>query len=275
MSGSFLMKRHLSQVRSALGPVSVSIVVPCCNEEAGLRHLKSKLDAARLLLEPTYVLTFILVDDGSTDGSWNVMCELFKEQSGCILLRHSTNRGIGAAILTGIRGAHTEIVCSIDADCSYDPCELEKLLPLLTCDVDLVTGSPYHPQGRVIGLPVWRLFLSRAASHLYRLVLGQRLHTYTSCLRVHRRRSILQLNLRAQDFLAMAEWIGRVVLQGGVVVECPVTLTQRVHGNSKMKTVPVLFRHFLLLSELLVIRIWQGLVGRPRALFRSLDLNES
>ena len=62
------------------------------------------------------------------------------------------------AIVTGLKHAETELVCSIDADCTYDPRQLPALLRTLTQDMAMVTASPYHPQGKVENVPAWRLW---------------------------------------------------------------------------------------------------------------------
>ena len=59
--------------------------------------------------------------DASRDGTWDLLHRLFGARSDTTLLRHDRNRGVAAAILTGLRAAGTEIVCSIDCDCTYDP----------------------------------------------------------------------------------------------------------------------------------------------------------
>ena len=253
----------------------MTIVVPCYNEAAGLRFLHDKLTRAVASLKHMYTVSLVLVDDGSTDGTWDLMQDLFASRPNCTLLRHFTNCGIGAAVLTGIREAKTETVCSIDADCSYDPCELEKFIPMLSRGVDLVTASPHHPFGAAAGISKRRLFLSKAASFTYRQILRQKLYTYTSCFRVYRRSSILKLNLRHSDFLGVAELVGKLDLQGGVVVECPTTLTTRVYGSSKMKTVRTLSRHLCLIAELLALKVQQALFHRPRSFARSFDFNEN
>jgi len=236
----------------------VTIVVPCFNEETGLVHLHRNLSAARSFLGQKYRLHFILVDDGSTDNTWKFIGELFGNDRDVTVLRHAANRGIGAAILTGIREARTEIVCSIDSDCSYDPRELAKMIPLLIPGIDLVTASPYHPQGQVLNVSVWRLFLSKTASRLYRLVLKQKLYTYTSCFRVYRRCAILKLDMKRERFLAVAELIAKLDLHGSVVIECPSRLSSRVYGASKMKVVRSVFGHLQLLCELAIHGTWQA-----------------
>ena len=240
-------------------PIEVTIIVPCYNEADGLLHLREKLVSAAFNLEPAYAASFLLVDDGSTDGTWELMQGLFANRPRWTLIRHPANRGIGAAIWTGIRAANTEIVCSIDADCSYDPCQLDKLIPRLGPGVALVTASPYHPAGAVIGVSRRRVFLSKVASFLYRKILRQKLYTYTSCFRVYRRSSILRLSLWRHDFLAIPELVGKLDLKSAVVVECPAALTARAYGGSKMKTLGVLLRHLHLMTELLGLRISQTL----------------
>ena len=171
------------------------------------------------------------------------------------LLRHDANRGVTAAILTGMRAAKTEIVCSIDSDCTYDPHELAVMIPLLAPGVDLVTASPYHPRGSVRNVPGWRLTLSRGASLLYRQVLQQKLYTYTSCFRVFRRSAILDLVIKRTGFLGVAEIIGQLDLRGSRIVEHPTTLAVRVFGFSKMRTLWTIAEHLGLLQDLLRQRL--------------------
>ena len=251
--------------------LGVSIVVPCFNEETALDQLHKSWSRVRAVLEPKYDLQLILVDDASTDATWGAMHALFQDEPNCSFIRHPANRGVSAAILTGIREAKTKIVCSIDSDCTYDPSELEKLIPMLRSGVDLVTGSPYHPLGEVLAVPGWRLFFSRTASRLYRLLLRQKLYTYTSCFRVYRRSAILKLKLRQNGFLGVAELIAKLDLQGLGVVECPTTLRARIHGTSKMKIGRAVIGHLSLLGELLCLKVGQALFHRRAANSQSLN----
>jgi hypothetical protein len=151
--------------------------------------------------------------------------------------------------MTGIRAADSEIVCSIDADCTYDPHELGGMIPLLVPGVDLVTASPYHPDGGVRNVAEWRLILSRGASSLYRRVLHNKLHTYTSCFRVYRRSAALSLTLTRRGFLGVMETIALLDLDGHRVVEYPTMLDVRMIGQSKMKVVRTIWGHLQLLTQ--------------------------
>jgi polysaccharide deacetylase family protein (PEP-CTERM system associated) len=245
---------RLASVRNRRVPVT--IVIPCFNEETSLEYLANTLRSVRVWLGRDYELAFVFVDDASTDGTWDLLHRLFASRSDTTLLRHDHNRGVAAAILTGLRAAGTEIVCSIDCDCTYDPHGLAEMIPRLAEGVDLVTASPYHPRGQVLNVPAWRLALSRTASRLYRLVLRQKLHTYTSCFRVYRRRALAGLAVSEDGFLGVTEMLARLDLQGSVVVEHPTTLEVRLLGQSKMKTLRSIAGHLRLLARLTVLRVF-------------------
>ena len=185
------------------------------------------------------------------------MQSVFGSNPNVRLVQHEQNSGVSAAILTGIRHSDTELVCSMDCDCSYDPLEFSRMLPLMTDDVDLVTASPYHPQGRVKNVPGWRLLLSKGLSTIYRIVLPQKLHTWTSCFRVYRKSAIEQLNLHESGFLGTAELVGQLCLNGSRIVEHPATLEVRIFGESKMKTFHTIAGHLRLVRQLVKQR-WGG-----------------
>lgn len=233
----------------------VSIVIPCYNEELILPYLDNTLKSVTALLEQNYSPRFIFVDDCSTDDTWNSLNRIFGSRPNISIVRHLNNRGVAAAIMTGIEKADTEIVCSMDCDCTYDPHELANMIPLLDAQTDLVTASPYHAQGSVRNVPPWRLTLSRGASFLYRQVLNQNLATYTSCFRVYRRSAVTSLKLQEDGFLGVAELLGKLDLGGSKIVEYPATLEVRLFGRSKMKLLKTILGHLRLLMRLLVLRL--------------------
>ena len=249
----------------------VSVVIPCFNEELILPYLSNTLKSVEAALEQDYELRFIFVDDSSTDATPQSLRQLFGSWPNSIFVRHTRNLGVAAAILNGIRHAETEIVCSIDCDCTYDPHELRNMIPLLTEGVDMVTASPYHPQGGVRNVPGWRLSLSKGASMLYRRVLRQRLYTYTSCFRVYRRHALAVLRLRETGFLGVAETLGRLDLSGAKIVEYPATLEVRLFGRSKMKVVRTIGGHLRLLVRLLAMRMGSRSNGNATARPASLE----
>ena len=230
--------------------VPVTVVVPCFNEAETLPYLLNTLESVGRELRHRYDLSWVFVDDGSRDGTWGVLQSLIGQRADCQLVRHAANQGIAHAILTGIGVAHDEFVCSIDADCTYDPHQLAELLPALEAGADLVTASPYHPDGHVRHVPGWRLVLSRTLSSMYSRRLHSSLHTYTSCFRAYRRSRFAGLALSNHGFLGIAEMLVRAVLGGAEVVEVPATLEVRLLGQSKLKVMRVIAGHLRLLRQL-------------------------
>lgn len=240
----------------------ISVIIPCYNEEASIPYLRRSLDELQAELAAEYDVQFILVDDGSRDKTWEMLRELFGSRADTLLIRHEHNRGVAAAISTGLEQAR-EIACSMDCDCSYDPHELKPMLALLTEGVDLVVASPYHPKGGVSNVPVWRVTLSRGASLLYQVVTGRRLNTFTSCLRVYRRTAAVATSLRYPGFLGIAELAGRFVLDGRAIVEHPAVLELRLFGRSKMKITKTIAGHLRLLTSLGWSRITRRAAAKP------------
>jgi polysaccharide deacetylase family protein (PEP-CTERM system associated) len=239
-------------------PTPVTLVVPFFNEEAALGYFSKALEKVELELSGTYALRFVFVDDGSSDHTWEMLHAQFGMRSDCLLLRHPSNLGVAAAIRSGIKHSSTEIVCSIDSDCTYDPSQLKKLIPELVAGVDLVTGSPYHPQGSVVNVPRWRLALSKSASFLYRQILRQKLYTYTACFRVYRRSVVNLISVEEGGFLGIPEMIGKLDLGGYKMCEVPATLEVRLLGRSKMKLLPLIFGHLALMARLLRMRLFSS-----------------
>jgi polysaccharide deacetylase family protein (PEP-CTERM system associated) len=227
----------------------VSIIIPCFNEEDSIGYLSRSLEGLKAELEPLYDVQFILVDDGSSDATWEKLNAFFGHRADSLLLQQEKNMGVAAALQRGLLSAH-EIACSIDCDCSYDPRELKPMLDLMVPGVDMVTASPYHPKGRVANVPGWRVGLSRGASLCYRMVTGRRLHTFTSCFRVYRRSLVLSYQLRNFGFLGVAELTGYLAISGRNIVEHPATLESRLFGVSKMKVLRTIAGHLSLLTWL-------------------------
>ena len=251
-----------SDLKQSVRP-AVTLVIPCYNEESTLPYLHRTMQSLKHELSRQWDLKILFVDDCSKDNTFELLKALFADDSDVRLVRHETNRGVSAGILTGINAATTEIVASIDADCSYDPHELAHMLPLMTRDVAMVTASPYHRDGKVSNVPGWRLILSHTLSMMYRALLKQKLSTWTSCFRIYRKQQIVDLPLVENGFLGTAELAAQLSLHGRKIVEHPATLEVRLFGFSKMKTVRTILSHLRLLSKV-VAEKWREPQGAAK-----------
>ena len=227
----------------------VAIVIPCFNEQDGVEQLEQRLRPVVYELARDLRVEVVFVDDGSTDQTRERLTAAFGGWEHVRIVPHDRNRGITAAMLTGIQSTPAEIVCTLDADCTYDPRQLLSMLPLLTPDIDVVTASPYHPDGRVWHVPAWRLRLSKSASWLYRRVFRQRLNTYTSCCRVYRATHLRSLRIEHAGFVGITELLWKLDQAGCRIIECPAELHVRRHGQSKMRVARVAWRHLMFLGR--------------------------
>lgn len=230
---------------------SVSIIIPCFNESEGIEPLKTKLLPVLEKLRLFRSVELIFVDDGSTDDTFLKLEQSFGQEAQ--IVRHQKNRGIWAAIKTGFTYSTGKIICSIDSDCTYHPKQLFELLNLIN-RADVVTASPYHPRGSVKNVPGWRLFLSKGLSQVYRLVLPQKLHTYTSMFRAYRREVLQTVPTTHPGFLGLVEIVAEAMLRGYKVVEYPTELSNRMFGQSKLRVARVILSHLKYISKLVVRR---------------------
>lgn len=233
----------------------LSVVVPCHNEEEGIPRLLSVLDEVRASLGPDYVWEVVFVDDGSRDRTWDILQAARPARPEMRTVRHEVNRGLGAALRTGFQHATGDLVATIDSDCTYDPREIVTLVRMIRDGADVVVASPYHPNGAVLNVPAYRIFLSKHLSRLYRVVLGSSLYTYTSLFRLYRAEVLRTIVFEANGFVAMAEILVAALLKGFRVVEFPTRLSVREYGESKAAIFRLMKDHMRLLSHLIRHRV--------------------
>jgi dolichol-phosphate mannosyltransferase len=234
---------------------SISIVVPIFNEEMGIDHLAERLGVVRTFWADRR-LQFVLVDDGSRDGTTDALRRVFGEDPDCVIVAHDHNCGVGAAFRTGFSRAEGDIICTIDADCSYGPENLHLLVEALESEgADIAVASPYHPDAGVENVPGWRLMLSRGCSFLYRWISPVRLHTYTSVFRAYRRRVIERVHFEEDGFVSAVEMLILAARQNFRITEVPMTLRARKFGVSKMRVLRTIRRHILMMVRCATRRI--------------------
>lgn len=234
----------------------VSIVVPVLNEADGIPQLREKLGRVQSALAEFGEVELVFVDDGSTDNTLSLLREAFPEGEQCRILSHGMNRGIGAAFRTGFQSATGSIVCTIDADCSYEPEGLRSLVEAMECEeVDIAVASPYHPRGSVQNVGAWRLLISRACSTLYRVISPVPLYTYTSIFRAYRWNVVESVDFRADGFVSAAEILIQAAEQGFRITEVPMVLRGRKVGLTKMKVLRTIRKHLAMMGTIVLGRL--------------------
>lgn len=231
----------------------VAVVIPVCNEQEALQVLRIRLAELQRGLQDRYSPFYLFVDDGSTDRTAALLPRTVPEGAPYKIIAHGENRGIGAAFQSGFQAAASaDVVCTLDADCSYRAEHLVQMVHLIAeSKADVVVASPYHPHGAVEGVPSWRLALSRNCSLLYRLVSPVKLYTYTSMFRAYRGSFIRRAQFRSSGFVSTVEILMSASHLGYRIHEVPMTLHRRVAGCSKMRVLRTIREHLRLLSDCL------------------------
>jgi glycosyltransferase involved in cell wall biosynthesis len=235
--------------RSPLNPV-LSVVLPCFNEEGNVARYETDLLPALDALRVPYEA--LIVDDGSTDGTFAAAQEFAEGRPGVKVLRLAPNRGLGSALRAGFAAARGEWIAALDADLTFRPAALKDLLSAArTADADLVAGSPYLRPGDMAGVPWSRRLPSLMLNALYRGLFGLQLTSYTPVFRLYRASRLSALELTAEGFEINAEIAARALLAGWKVAEVPVALEARSAGASKLRRGRELARHARLIGRLL------------------------
>jgi len=239
--------------------MDLSIVVPCYNEVDNVQKLRDEFFPVVDRLAASQSVEVIFVDDGSRDGTLAALQAAFADSSRpgmqVRFLKHPVNRGLGAAIRTGLNASQGDVVVTTDSDATY---RFEEILPLLAGlapDVELVTASPYHPQGGVENVPGYRLVLSKGSSFLYRALVSWKIHTYTSLFRAYRRKVVETIPFQSDGFLAGTEILVNSLLMGYKVAEYPTILHSRVKGVSKARIAQTIRAHLGFQWQILLLRL--------------------
>jgi dolichol-phosphate mannosyltransferase len=230
---------------------TVCIVIPLCNEEPSLPQLRTRLENLQSKLGERFDVSFVLVDDGSTDKTRELLPSAVPAGTHYTVVVHEANRGVGAAFRSGfVHAWNADFVCTIDADCSYGPEHLLRMVGQVEDgEADVIVASPYHPAGAVEGVQPWRLTLSKQCSRLYRMASPLKLHTYTSIFRVYRGAVVRDVRFQSDHFISAVEILLSAAASGYRISETPLTLHRRLAGASKMRVLRTICGHVKLLSE--------------------------
>ncbi|OBK28709.1 dolichol-phosphate mannosyltransferase [Mycobacterium asiaticum] len=213
----------------------VLVIIPTYNERENLPLIH------RRVTDACPHVHILVVDDNSPDGTGQLADELAAADVGRTHVLHRTAKnGLGAAYLEGFAwglGRGYLVLVEMDADGSHAPEQLYRLLEAVDAGADLAIGSRYVHGGTVRNWPWRRLALSKTANTYSRLALGIGVHDITAGYRAYRREVLETIDLDSVDskgYCFQIEMSWRSVNAGFVVVEVPITFTEREIGVSKM-----------------------------------------
>lgn len=207
--------------------VVLSVVIPCYNEVRTVEQLLRRVRDVPLELE------VIVVDDGSSDGTRDLLPRLEKEGLIDQLVFHEQNGGKGTALRTGFAKATGDVVVVQDADLEYDPAELPYLLsPILRGQADAVYGS------RFLGGPHRVLFFWHSVGNRFLTLLSNmftdvNLTDMETCYKMVRRELLQSLPLSARRFGIEPELTARLAQAEARIYELPISYHGRSYAEGK------------------------------------------
>lgn len=204
--------------------VQLSVVIPIFNERENLELLVAKLHESLSAIGRSYEI--LLVDDGSKDGSWDLMVQIARRVPCLHLIRLRRNFGQTAAMSAGFNEARGEIIVTMDADLQNDPGDIPKLLAKIDEGNDVVSGWRRDRKDTFIN----RRLPSMLANGLISRITGVHLHDYGCTLKAYRREVVQHIDLYGElhRFIpALASWVG------GQISEVVVSHHPRRFGKSK------------------------------------------
>ncbi|MCH9022333.1 MAG: glycosyltransferase family 2 protein [Planctomycetes bacterium] len=218
------IKMDSSKNRQPAGPPRVSIVVPLFNERDNITELTDNITSVMDADGVPYEI--IMVDDGSSDDTIELLCDLQKKHPCIRIVQFRRNFGQTAAIAAGFDHARGQIIIPLDGDLQNDPADIPRLIEKLNEGYDVVSGWRKNRKDKLLTrkIPSW------IANYVIGKITGVKLHDYGCTLKAYRREVIQHINLYGEmhRFIpALAKW------SGATVTELEVNHRPRIHGVTK------------------------------------------
>lgn len=214
------------------GSMRLSVVVPVFNEEETIR-----MAVARVLERPE-VAEVLVVDDASTDGTWDALQDMIQThpagRPSLRAIRHAHNRGKGAALRTGFAEATGDIILIQDADFEYDPSDYPRLLePILRNRADVVLGSRFAGGASHRVLYFWHSMGNKLLTLLSNMTTDLNLTDMECGYKVFRREILRSITIEENRFGFEPEIVAKVARTGARIYEVGVSYNGRTYAEGK------------------------------------------
>ena len=213
------------------------VIIPTYNEKENIEKIIRKIFS----LPGDYSL--LIVDDGSPDGTGNIVQSLRAEFPNQLFLIERTGKlGLGTAYIAGFKWAlehNFEFIFEMDADFSHDPDDLNKLYNACVNGADMAVGSRYTTGGRVVNWPWDRIFISKGGAMYTQVITRMPVKDPTAGFVCYRSKVLRTIPLDKVHFIGYAfqiEMKYRTWKSGFRITEVPITFKDRKEGVSKMST---------------------------------------
>ena len=206
--------------------MNLSVVIPVYNEADNISEILKRVQAQKLANE------IVVVDDGSTDGTRDVLKNLNGKKKVRVIL-HERNQGKGAAVMTGIKASVGDLLLIQDADLEYDPRDYPALLkPINEGIAEVVYGSRFLGGPRRVAM-FWHMIANRLLTSMTNILYDTILTDMETGYKVFRRDVIDGIKIRAKRFDFEPEFTAKVLKRHHRIFEVPITFNPRDYSQGK------------------------------------------
>jgi dolichol-phosphate mannosyltransferase len=213
------------------------VIIPTYNEKENIEKM------LRTVMALPHSFDVLIVDDGSPDGTANIVKQLINEFPNRIFIEERTGKlGLGTAYIHGFKWALQkgyDYIFEMDADFSHNPNDLIRLYQACLQGADVAIGSRYCKGGKVQNWPLGRILMSYFASVYVNLILWMGIHDTTAGFVCYKKEVLQKLDLSSVRFMGYAfqiEMKYKAKKLGFKLTEVPIIFIDRVLGTSKMST---------------------------------------
>lgn len=208
--------------------LTLSVIIPCYNEAATIVDVLDRVEEVGLADE------IIIVDDGSTDGTRDILREIEAEARPAVrVLYHEHNQGKGAALVTGFAQATSDILLIQDADFEYDPREYPQLIkPLQEGIATVVYGSRFLGGPRK-AMNFWNMVANKSLTLFTNILYNAILSDMETCYKVFRSDVVKGIPIHARGFEFEPEITAKVLKRGIRIYEVPISYNGREWTEGK------------------------------------------
>lgn len=206
--------------------LTLSVIMPVYNEEDTVSEI------VRRVREIDLVTEIVIVDDGSQDGTREILQEL-SALPDVFVVEHDQNQGKGAAVVTGMKAARGKLMVVQDADLEYDPKDYEKLVqPLIEGRCDVVYGSRFS-HTKIQTKNLMNLLANKFLTLMTNLIYRSQLTDMETCYKVFRREVVEDMTIQARRFEFEPEFTAKVLKRGYRIIEVPISFDPRGYSEGK------------------------------------------
>lgn len=207
--------------------MKLSVIMPVYNEKATLLEIIDRVERVQVEKE------IIIVDDGSTDGSSEILRNL--DPGRALVIFHGKNKGKGAAVRAGLEQASGDIIIIQDADLEYDPQDIPRLLkPIIDGKADVVYGSRFTGEHK--NMFFWHWVGNRFLTLITNILFDTTLSDMETCYKMFKRKVLEGITLKSNGFEFEVEITAKILKRGYRIYEVPISYAGREYHEGKKIT---------------------------------------